>query len=71
MLNTTQIIYFNRMFILLTLKTMSKDLYGFNEDTSDVQNFYFKNWDSSGNQTNENSTVIVGVILLINVLLHI
>ena len=71
MLNTTQIIYFNRMFILLTLKTMTKDLYGFNEDTSDVQNFYFKNWDSSGNQTNENSTVIVGVILLINVLLHI
>ena len=70
MLNTTHMVYLNRMFILLTLKTMSKDLYGFNEDTSDVQNFYFKNWDSSGNQTNENSTVIVGVILLINVLLH-
>lgn len=61
MFNKTQIIYFNKLVWFLTFKTISKDFYCFNEDTFNVENFYFKNWESFGNQSN--SSVLVGVVI--------
>ena len=61
MLNTTRIIYFHRLFLLLTFRSMSKEYYWFNEDTNDVQNFYFNYWENFGDHADEDPPVVVGV----------
>ena len=47
----------------MTLKSMSKEFYWFNEDANDVQNIYCNNWENSGEQVDDGSTLIVGVII--------
>ena len=39
---------------------MSKEFFWFNEDTNNVQDFYFNDWEHSSEQVDD--TVIVGVI---------
>lgn len=42
---------------------MSKEFYWFNEETNNVQNFYFNDWEYSSDKFDENTSVTVGVIL--------
>ena len=63
MLNSTRMIYFNNLFTILTVRSISKDFYSFNEDSYDVQNFYFNNWEYFGDQFDEKGSVTVGVVI--------
>ena len=47
----------------MSFKTMSKEFYWFNEDTNEVQNFYFNNWENFGEQVDDGPPLIVGVII--------
>ena len=51
------------MLFLMKFKTMSKELYWFNEDTNDVQNFYFNNWENFDDPVDGVSSLIAGVII--------
>ena len=42
---------------------MSKEFYWFNEDANNVQNFYFNNWENFGDQVDDGTSVIAGVII--------
>ena len=63
MLNNTRMIYFNKLFLLMTFKSLSKDFYCFNEDSYNVENFYHKNWENFGDQIDDEIFVIVGVLI--------
>ena len=54
-------IHFNNLFTILTFRAISKDFYCFNEDSNDIQDFHFNEWDHFGNQVDDNSSVVVGV----------
>ena len=56
-------IYFNKLYLLMTLKSLSKDFYCFNEDSYNVENFYHKNWENFGGQIDDEVLVIVGVLI--------
>ena len=55
-------VYFKKLCVILTLDSISKGLNCFNENTHNVQNFYFNNWDNDINQTDiDHSVIRVGV----------
>lgn len=61
MMNSTRMIYFNKLYLILKFVTISKELYWFNEDSYNIQSFYFKDWENSDEQIYEGTSVIVGV----------
>ena len=62
MLNSTRINYFNKLFLLMKLKLISKQIHCFNEDTNHVQDFYLNDWENIGDNFKKGNFVVVGVI---------
>ena len=60
MLNNTRITHFNKLFSLI-FRQISKNFYCFNEDSYNVQNFYYNDWEDLGDQVDPKTLVTVGV----------
>lgn len=63
MFNVTKIRLFVNAAFYLSVQSISKGLYCFNEDFQDVQNFHFIDYDYSTTQTSLEFPVRVGVII--------
>ena len=61
MLNTTRIRFFNKLCFFLTIKAISKELYCFNEDSYNIENFNFKDWVNVGDPIGDKTSVRVGI----------
>lgn len=63
MFNETKIRFFYNAALYLSVQTISKEFYCFNEDFQDVQNFHFNDYDNSSKPTSLEFPVRVGVII--------
>lgn len=63
MFNVTKIRLFYSAAFYLSVQSISKELYCYNEDFQDVQNFHFNDYDYSTKQTSLEFPVRVGVII--------
>lgn len=63
MFNETKIRFFYNAALYLSVQTISKEFYCYNEDLQDVQNFHFNDYEYSSKPTSLEFPVRVGVII--------
>lgn len=61
MMNSTRMIYFNNLLMFMKFRTISNDIYYFNEDSFNIANFYSKDWDNFDQQIDVETSLLVGV----------